>query len=194
MDENDFKRLLEESAAETHRRMDERFDQVNERFAETNARFDQVDVRFEQVDARFEQIDARFDQVDARFDQVDARFDQVDARFEKVDARLEKVDARFEEVDERFGEADARAAGLKQHIDNIAVQMKMDFGIAVEAMRTDVQRVADGVLMVNEKLDRETADIRAEMRQGFAETQALLRFSHGQLDGRVTALERAAKR
>jgi hypothetical protein len=71
--------------------------------------------------------------------------------------------------------------------------MKQDFGLAVEAMRTDVQRVAESVLMVNAKLDREAADIRAEMRQGFAETQAMLRFSHGRLDDRVTALERAAK-
>ncbi|MEA2325724.1 MAG: hypothetical protein QOE68_683 [Thermoanaerobaculia bacterium] len=144
MDENDFKRLLEESAAETHRRMDE-------------------------------------------------RFDQVDARFEQIDTRLEQIDVRLEKVDERFEQVDARAAGLKQHIDQIAVQMKMDFGLAVEAMRTDVQRVADGVLMVNAKLDREAADIRAEMRQGFADTQALLRFSHSQLADRVTALERAAK-
>jgi tetrahydromethanopterin S-methyltransferase subunit G len=130
MDENDFKRLLEESAAETHRRMDERFDQVDARAAETNA-------------------------------------------------RVEKVEAR--------------TAELKQHIDNIAAEMKQDFGVAVEDMRTDVQRVAESVLMVNAKLDREAADIRAEMRQGFAETQALLRFSHGRLDDRVTALERAAK-
>jgi hypothetical protein len=63
--------------------------------------------------------------------------------------------------------------------------LKRHFDLTIEDMRTDVQRVADGVLMVNEKLDREAADIRAEMRQGFADSQALLRFSHGQLDGRV---------
>ena len=130
MDENDFKRLLDESAAETHRRMDERFDQVDARAAETNARLDQVE---------------------------------------------------------------ARTAELKQHIDKTAAQMKLHFDLTAEDMRTDVQRVADGVLMVNEKLDREAADIRAEMRQGFAETQAMLRFSHSQLDSRITALERAAK-
>jgi uncharacterized coiled-coil protein SlyX len=144
MDENDFKRLLNESSAETHRRMDERFDQVDARFAETNA-----------------------------------RFDQVDSRAAETNARLDHFEARTVE--------------LKQHIDKTAAQMKLDFGTAVEAMRTDVQRVADGVLMVSAKLDREAADIRDEMRQGFAETQALLRFSHSQLDARVTALERAAK-
>jgi chromosome segregation ATPase len=144
VDENDCKRLLEESAAETHRRMDERFDQV---------------------DARFKQIDARFEQVDARGAETNARLDQVEAR----------------------------TAELKQHIDKTAAQMKLDFHLVVEDMRTDIQRVADGVLMVKEKLDREAADIRAEMRQGFAETQAMLRFSHSQLDRCITTLERAAK-
>ena len=137
MDENDFKRLLEESAAETHRR-------------------------------------------------IDANAAETNARLEKVQALTADTNARVENVE-------ARTAELKQHIDNIVAEMKQDFGLAVEDMRTDVQRVADGVLMVNEKLDREAADIRAEMRQGFAETQAMLRFSHGQLDDRVTALERAAK-
>jgi septal ring factor EnvC (AmiA/AmiB activator) len=176
MDEQDFKRLLQESSAETHRRMEERFDQIEGRIdsnaAETQRRFDQVEARFTQTDARFDQVEARFTQTDARFDQVEARFAQTDARFDQVEART---------------------AELKQHIDKTAAQMKLDFGTTAEAMRTDVQRVADGVLMVNAKLDREAADIRAEMRQGFAETQALLRFSHSQLDARVTVLERAAK-
>jgi hypothetical protein len=71
--------------------------------------------------------------------------------------------------------------------------MKLGFDSTAEAMRTDVQRVAEGVLMLNEKLERETADIRAEMRQGFADTQAMLHVSHSKLSDRVTALERAAK-
>ncbi|HEX3576971.1 MAG TPA: hypothetical protein VHY33_00290 [Thermoanaerobaculia bacterium] len=149
MDENDFKRLLQESAAETHRKIDANAAETRERFAKMEA------------------------ETRARFDRVDARFEQVDARFEQVDAR---------------------AADLKKHVDETAKQLKHDFHIIAEEMRTDVQRVAEGVLMLNEKLDRETADIRAEMREGFAETQGMLRFSHSQLDIRITALERAAKR
>jgi chromosome segregation ATPase len=173
MDENDFKRLLEESAAETHRRIDANAAETRERFAKMEARFDQIDARFDQVDARFDRVDARFAQVDARFAQVDARFAQVDARFEQVDAR---------------------ANDLKKHSDETVKQIRQDFHIVAEGMRADVQQVAESVLALNAKLDREAADIRAEMRQGFAETQSMLRFSHSQLDERITALERAAKR
>jgi archaellum component FlaC len=155
MDENDFKRLLNESAAETRRLLEETS-------AETHRR---IDANAADTQQRFAEMETRFDQVDARFEQVDARFDQVDER----------------------------AAGLRQHIDKIAEQMKLEFGIAVEDMRTQVQLVAESVLMVDAKLDREAADIRAEMRQGFADTQAMLRHSHNDLDRRVAVLERAAK-
>jgi hypothetical protein len=85
------------------------------------------------------------------------------------------------------------AAETHRHIDETAGKMKLHFDIAVEDIRNDVRRVAEGVLTVDQKLDREAADIRAEMRQGFADTQAMLRVSRNDLDRRVTRLERAAK-
>jgi methyl-accepting chemotaxis protein len=188
MDEHDFKRLLQESSAETHRDFKHLLEESS---AETHRDFKRL-LEDTSVETQ-RRMDERFDQVDARFAQTDARFDQIDARFAQTDARFDQVDARAAETNARLDQVEARTAELRQHIDEIAAQMKLDFGTAVEAMRTDVQRVADGVLMVNAKLDREAADIRAEMRQGFADTQALLRFSHSQLDHRVTALERAAK-
>lgn len=54
---------------------------------------------------------------------------------------------------------------------------------------TRVQALAEAVLQVDDRLTRETADIRQEMRTGFAETQAMIKFSHAELDRRITALE-----
>jgi hypothetical protein len=143
------------------------------------------------MDARFE---ANAVETRERFDHFEGRVEAnaVETR-ERLDHLEGRVDANAADTRLRFDGVDARAEDLKRHIDATAAQMKMDFGTAVEDMRTDVQRVAESVLMVNAKLDREAADIRAEMRQGFAETQSLLRFSHGNLDDRVSALERAAK-
>jgi hypothetical protein len=84
------------------------------------------------------------------------------------------------------------AAETHRRIHDTAKQMKLHFDITVEDMRKDIRRVAEGVLTVDEKLDRETADIRAEVRQGFADTQAMLRVSRNDLDHRVTRLERTA--
>ena len=44
-------------------------------------------------------------------------------------------------------------------------------------------------LAFDERLTREAADIRDEMRQGFADTQAMIKFSHSELDRRITSLE-----
>ena len=49
--------------------------------------------------------------------------------------------------------------------------------------------VHEGLVMLNEKIDREAGDIRSEMRAGFEETHALIRISHADLDRRVTRLE-----
>ena len=61
--------------------------------------------------------------------------------------------------------------------------------IVAESLSHDIQLVAEGVLNVDQKLDREAASLRDEMQRGFAETHAMLRFSHSILDCRVTAIE-----
>jgi len=65
------------------------------------------------------------------------------------------------------------------------------FDVVSEATRHEIRLVAESVAHVNEKLDRETSDIRDEMRRGFAETQAMIKFSHVELDRRVGKLEQA---
>jgi chromosome segregation ATPase len=72
------------------------------------------------------------------------RFSAVDQRLEAVDQRLEAVDQRLEAVDQRLDavEKEARLAHVR-----------------VEDVRGEIQFVADGVKMVNEKLDRFRAEV-----------------------------------
>jgi len=63
------------------------------------------------------------------------------------------------------------------------------FDVTAEGLRHEIRLVAEKVTGVDEKLSREAADIRSEMRQGFADTQAMIKFSHAELDRRVTSLE-----
>jgi hypothetical protein len=56
---------------------------------------------------------------------------------------------------------------------------RRQFDVVSEATRHEIRLVAESVAGVNEKLDREAGDIRDEMRRGFAETQAMIKFSHG---------------
>ena len=63
------------------------------------------------------------------------------------------------------------------------------FDVTAEGLRHEIRLVAEKVTGVDERLTREAADIRGEMRQGFADTQAMIKFSHAELDRRVTSLE-----
>ena len=64
------------------------------------------------------------------------------------------------------------------------------FDATVKEMRKELQLVAEGVLQVDSKIDR-TAD---QMRHGFSETQAMIKFSYAELDRRVSSLEERVDR
>lgn len=55
--------------------------------------------------------------------------------------------------------------------------MKLHFDSTAERFESKFELLSEGIQNVDQRLGRESADIRAEMRQGFADTQALIRFS-----------------
>ena len=73
--------------------------------------------------------------------------------------------------------------------DRLSAESRHFFELASEGLRHEIRLVAEGVSNANESLSRDSADIRDEMRRGFAETQAMIKFSHAELDRRVRALE-----
>jgi hypothetical protein len=56
-------------------------------------------------------------------------------------------------------------------------------------LRDEIRLVATAVVGVDQKLEEEAADIRNEMRHGFADTNALINYAYGDLDRRVRHLE-----
>lgn len=95
------------------------------------------------------------DYLDRRFDefgrQIDARFAAHDARFTAVDAKLVEHDAQLARLDARITES---AAETRRHFDVIA-----------EALMDQIRLVAEGVLNVDQKLDRFRAEVADEFRQ-----------------------------
>ncbi|MBV8519876.1 MAG: hypothetical protein JO197_20970 [Acidobacteria bacterium] len=84
---------------------------------------------------------------------------------------------------------DASAAETRQYVDASAAETRRHFDIVAENLRRNIDLVVDGIANGDERLTRESDDIRAEMRQGFADTQNMVMFSHRQLDGRLHVLE-----
>ncbi|MEA2465835.1 MAG: hypothetical protein QOJ98_3582 [Acidobacteriota bacterium] len=78
---------------------------------------------------------------------------------------------------------------LKRLLEANAAETRRHFDVATERIEHRFEALAETVLHVDQKIDRTAEDIRDEMRRGFAETQAMIRFSHVELDQRVRSLE-----
>ena len=63
--------------------------------------------------------------------------------------------------------------GVKRHMDVVAERMGKRFDL-----------LAEGLSLLDEKADRNLTEVREEMKTGFAETHALIRFGYRDLDRR----------
>jgi len=68
-------------------------------------------------------------------------------------------------------------------------EIKRHFGGVAEGLGHKIQLVAEGVVNLNEKFDREIAALRQEMKSEFSEVKAMIKFSYAELDSRVRAVE-----
>ena len=94
-----------------------------------------------------------------------------------------------DELKALFAASTAAFSRLEKKIDDTAVETRRHFDATAERMEKRFDLLAETVQHLDEKLDREAADIRDEMRRGFADTQAMIKFSHAELDRRVRTLE-----
>lgn len=67
-------------------------------------------------------------------------------------------------------------ASLREESAAAHAETRRHFDVVAERLETKIEAVAERVASVDEKLDRETTEIRDEMRLGFADTQAMIKF------------------
>lgn len=116
--------------------------------------------------------------LDERFAYLDRHFGVIDQRFEAVDRRFDAMDRRFDRIEHRQDAADARLEDTRRHL-----------GVLIENLDGKIQLVAEGVIAVDQKIDRVHAELKAELNTGIGEVKALLRASYSDLDSRVRRLE-----
>lgn len=101
-----------------------------------------------------ERMERRFDD---RFDRLEQRFDLLEQR---VDGLERSMWREFQRLD--------------QKIDNLA--------ILVEHLDAKVDLVAEGVLQVDDKLERRAGQFEERMAENVAETHALIRYTHAAIE------------
>jgi chromosome segregation ATPase len=90
----------------------------------------------------------------------------------------QETSSQFGEVYRQFGEVNSRFEKLETALRHTQV--------VIEGVRSDVQMVAEGVATVDGKVER----FRTEMQEELKEVRSLVRQSYGDLDRRVSALEK----
>lgn len=116
--------------------------------------------------------------LEANTERIEKRFDAVDQRFETMEKRFDAIDQRFDGIDKRIEAVDDRVAELRRHFDVTNENNDRKFDL-----------LAEGIANLDEKIDRKTSALELRMEQGFAETQAMIKFSHAELDRRIHAAE-----
>jgi hypothetical protein len=86
------------------------------------------------------------------------------------------------------------ASETRRHVEAVAVETRRHFDVAVEDFKSQVQLVAENVLMTGERLDRRIDDLESRMTAEFGELRAGLRFSYSDLDRRLRSLEERVER
>ena len=100
----------------------------------------------ERVFLRFDAMDSRFEVIDRRFDEVDKRFDRVEIRLDSVESKLTSLDGRVEQLE------------TKQY------DTKPIWEQALVAITDTNVRIDD----TNNRMEQGFAEIRTEMKEGFA--------------------------
>lgn len=104
-------------------------------------------------------------------------------------ANADAMHQRFEQIDARFGQIDARLDETNRRIETSSVDLRRHFDLTLERLGDRFDSLAEATALLDEKLDRRTNSIEEEMRRGFADTHAMIKFSHAELDQRLRVLE-----
>ena len=84
---------------------------------------------------------------------------------------------------------DVAVERLETRFDAKHDETRRHFDVTVERLETRFDLLAETVQHVNEELQRTHVSLNEKIEQTAAETQAMIKFSHKELDRRVTSLE-----
>jgi hypothetical protein len=129
-----------------------------------------------------EELKAMFASVVAELsDLFESRLVATTAQFDaKIDSAVADMRLHF----------DTRINSTNDTMHSLAEDMRLHFDIATEGTRVRFDQLAEAIATVDEKADRNVNRLDEKIERGFADTNALIKYSYDTLDHRVAALEK----
>ena len=156
-----------------------------------DARWERNEAQWERNEARWERNEAQWERNEAQWERNEAQWEQNEAQWEQNQARWEANDALWAnnaaahaatraQADSLFAQVSGEIADLRRHID-----------VRFEEQGANFDRLAEAMTLLDEKVDRRADALDDRIERTTADTQALIRFAHQNLDQRVRILEQS---
>jgi hypothetical protein len=84
---------------------------------------------------------------------------------------------------------DATAGAIRRENAAAHGETRRHFDVAAEGLRHEIKLAAESVVQLGEKLDRAETRLDEKIDRTTAETQGMIRVSHGELDRRLRTLD-----
>lgn len=124
-------------------------------------------------------LNDKIDRVAEQVGRLDGRFGRIEGEIGAMDAKVDRLDGRLDRVEGRIDGLDAKVDGLDAKLDRMASEIRAE--IAADRTQSKAEHAETRARMA---ADRELS------KKEHAETRAMIKLSFGQLDDRLTALER----
>jgi len=99
------------------------------------------------------------------------------------------VKATKEGLNDLRGEVRVGVNNLRGEMKGLEERVFHQFHITAEGLRDEIKLVAEGVMNLNEKFDREISSFRKEVTYSHEELKAMIKFSYSEPDRRLTSVE-----
>ena len=76
-----------------------------------------------------------------------------------------------------FGTVHGEFEALRQEVRDTAAETRRHFDVVAEYLRHDIRGIAEGVIVLSERVDRLDTGLRAEMNERFAASHAVVRVA-----------------
>ena len=87
------------------------------------------------------------------------------------------------------GELKALLEGMQSETRRQIEATNRHFDVVAEGLESHIRTIAERLLATNEKFDRRFDALETKVDRSAAETQAMIKFSHADLDTRIRTLE-----
>ncbi len=139
------------------------------------------------IDGSVDRLGKRSDRLDKKFDGLDAKFVRLDKKFDGLDAKFDRLDGRFDRLDGKFVRLERKVDRLDYKIGVTSDEGKRHASALFEQTREEIQKVAEGVAALNEKVGALVDRVPRT-----ADDIDVLKLGYRNLDRPVTHLEEAS--